>query len=87
MKNLPRTPTPRSVDGLIRSSKADAEINHVCRRALNTRDGEMVMDYLRSITTSVVLDADASDAALRMQEGMRRVFAILDVRRKTNPTE
>lgn len=75
----------QSPDGIVRSSDVEEKINAACRSALNTPSGKMVMDYLRSITLNTVLPPSASDAELRMQEGMRRLFGILDARRNSTP--
>lgn len=76
-----------SVDGFLRTPAAEERINQLCRTALNGAAGDLLMDYIRSITTNVVLPATASDAELRMQEGMRRLAGILDARRNSKPKE
>lgn len=78
---------PGTIDGIPRSPAAEEEANRICRAALTTADGERLMDYLRSITMNVALTAAATDAELRMQEGMRRLVAILDIRRHTEPKQ
>lgn len=80
-----RQGSEKTVDGVPRDDDLEEKINAACRAALNTPAGNMLMDYLKSITTNAVLPASASDAELRMMEGMRRVVAILDTRRNTNP--
>lgn len=72
-----------SVDGISRPPMAEEAINAICRSVLNGSDGDAFMDYLRSITTNVVMHPTASDAELRMQEGMRRLAGILDARRRS----
>jgi hypothetical protein len=75
----------QSPDGVIRTADLEEKINGACRTALNSPAGQTVMDYLRSITLNTVLPPSASDAELRMQEGMRRLFGILDARRNSKP--
>lgn len=76
-----------SIDGFRRDKSLEERINLTCRSLLNGPEGDFLMDYLKSITTQVVLPHTASDAELRMLEGARRVVAILDTRRRTTPKE
>ncbi|WP_138469872.1 hypothetical protein [Poseidonocella sp. HB161398] len=85
MRDRPQKPV--NIDGIPRTAQGDEQINDICRAALNTPAGERLMDYLRSITASVVMPPSASDAELRDLEGMRRLHGILDYRRKTTPKE
>ena len=82
-----RERSAQSVDGFLRTPNAEEKINALCRTVLTGPGGEALMDYIKSITTSVVLPASASDAELRMQEGMRRLAGILDARRNSVPKE
>ena len=82
-----RERAPNSVDGFLRTPQTEEHLNAICRAALNGPAGDAVMDYIKSITTSVVLPASASDAELRMMEGMRRLCGILDARRRSTPKE
>jgi len=75
----------KSIDGFERPPEADERLNELARRLLNSEDGEKLMNYLYSITVNTVLPASASDAELRMQEGMRRLVGIMDARRKSEP--
>ncbi len=75
------------VDGFPRSASADENINQICRNALSGATGEALMEYLKSITSSVVMPASATDAELRDREGMRRLVGILDQRRKSQPMD
>jgi len=77
----------KSIDGFARSPASEEKINQACRAALNTPDGKVLMDYLRMITVNTVMPAEVSDGQLRMQEGMRRLFGIMDARRNTTPTQ
>jgi hypothetical protein len=74
-----------SIDGFDRPEEAEEQINQICRAALTGPSGEALMDYIRSITTNVVLHHTASDAELRAMEGMRRLTGILDRRRNAKP--
>ncbi|HXS31668.1 MAG TPA: hypothetical protein VN755_12595 [Steroidobacteraceae bacterium] len=74
-----------TLDGYVRSEQAEEKINQSCRQALNGPVGDAVMDYLRSITVNTVMPPDCSEGALRMQEGMRRLFGILEARRTSSP--
>lgn len=76
-----------SIDGFKRTKNLEERINLTCRNLLNGPEGDFLMDYLKSITTQVVLPHTASDAELRMMEGQRRLVGILDVRRRTTPKE
>jgi len=80
-----RSLAENSVDGYVRSPKAEEQINVVCRNVLNTDDGDAVMDYIKSISINAIMHPSCTDAELRMQEGMRRLAGILDHRRKTKP--
>lgn len=70
-----------SIDGFLRAPDLEEKINAAFAATLNGPSGRMVMDYLRSITVNTVLPPSASDGELRMQEGMRRLFGIIDARR------
>lgn len=74
-----------TIDGIHRPKALEEEINIACRNVLNGPEGEKVMEYIKSITTSVVLPSTATDAELRMREGMRQLCAILDYRRRSTP--
>lgn len=74
-----------SVDGFSRSPAEEERINTICRNALRGPDGDALMDYLRSITTNVVMAPTTTDAELRDREGMRRLVGILDARRRSTP--
>ncbi|NUB46821.1 hypothetical protein GEU84_020770 [Fertoebacter nigrum] len=71
-----------SPDGHLRTEDAEARINGAFQAALSGPPGDLVLDYLRSITVNVVLPASATDQELRMQEGMRRLFGIILARLK-----
>lgn len=72
-------------DDFTRSPEAEEQINGPVRSALTSPAGRKVMDYLMSITTNLALPPSATDAELRSMEGMRRLVAILDKRRKSAP--
>lgn len=82
-----REAAAQSIDGFKRSRDAEERINSACRALFASENGKVVMEYLRSITTNVVMPATASDAELRDREGMRRLVGILDARAKSNPKE
>ncbi|MFD2175692.1 hypothetical protein ACFSM0_16480 [Rhodobacter lacus] len=74
-------------DGLIRGEEAEERINIAFRGAFAGPNGKLALDYLRSITLNTVLPATATDAELRMQEGMRRLFGIINTRANSTPKE
>lgn len=74
-----------SIDGFARPEDMEERINDVMRICFADDAGEQALDYLRSITMNVVLPATASDAELRMQEGMRRLFGIIYRRAVSQP--
>lgn len=74
-----------TIDGYARNPEAEEIANTTCRAALNGPSGEALMDYLRAITTNVVLPVTATDAELRALEGQRRLVGILDARRRSTP--
>lgn len=78
-------PQERPIDGWKRPPDLEERINDACRTALNGPAGDLVMDYIKSITLNAVMPASASDAELRDMEGMRRLCGILDTRRKSTP--
>ena len=82
-----RQAAAESIDGFHRPKSLEEEINAHCRNVLNGPEGGFVMDYLKSITTSIVMPPSCTDAELRMQEGMRRLVGIMDARRRSTPTE
>lgn len=75
----------KSIDGYSRDDAREEQINAAFRTALGGRNGEAVMDYLRSITVNTVMPPSASDGELRMQEGMRRLFGIIQTRVSSTP--
>lgn len=75
----------RTLDGIERPADLEEKINGAFRSALNGPPGQLVMDYLRSITINTVLPPSATDGELRMQEGMRRLFGIIEGRRSSQP--
>lgn len=77
----------QSVDGTIRAPDIEEKINGAFRAAFAGKSGQLALDYLRSITMNTVLPATASDAELRMQEGMRRLFGIIHARATSEPAK
>lgn len=82
-----RARAARLIDGVERPAEAEEKINAAFRSVFGRPDGRMVMDYLRSITLNTVLPPSATDGELRMQEGMRRLFGIIDARRSSKPQQ
>tara|TARA_B110000093_G_C12903935_1_gene381644 strand:+ start:394 stop:681 length:288 start_codon:yes stop_codon:yes gene_type:complete len=78
-----RNSNATSIDGFVRSDEAEENINQTLRSALSGEQGEAVMDYLRSISTNVVMHPSGSNEELRSLEGMRRMVGIIDARRKS----
>lgn len=82
-----RARAARMIDGVERPAEIEEKINGAFRSVFGRKDGQLVMDYLRSITLNTVMPPSASDAELRMQEGMRRLFGIIEARRSSKPKQ
>lgn len=65
------------VDGVHRPVEAEHKLNLAFATTFSTQAGQLVLDYLRMITLNTVMDATATDAQLRMQEGMRTLYSII----------
>ena len=78
-----KTASGAGVDGFVRDQITETRIDTICRNVLGSEQGQEMMDYLKSITTNVVLHPTASDQELRMLEGARRIVGILDRRTKS----
>lgn len=76
-----------SFDGIIRNPAKEDQINGAFRSVFAGPAGQTVLDYLRSITLNTVLPPEASDAQLRNQEGMRRLFGIIHARATSTPSD
>lgn len=74
-----------SIDGTVRSAEAEDTINGAFRAVFAGPSGQAVLDYLRSISLNTVMPPSASDAELRMQEGMRRLFGVIHARATSTP--
>lgn len=72
-------------DGVKRPADVEEKINGLCRTQLNGPAGDALMNYLKSITTNVVMPAGTPSEILHRREGMREVIAILDARRNSTP--
>ena len=75
-----------SIDGHPRSSEREKEINRAVHAVLNTGDGQILMEWIREITTNKVLGANATPQELAYQEGMRMIAALLDMRHRAQKT-
>lgn len=73
------------IDGMHRPADLEEKINGAFRAAFSSPSGQAVIDYLRSITLHTVLPPQATNEELRMQEGMRRLFGIIEARRNSQP--
>jgi len=74
-----------TIDAFARPADLEEKINSVCRSVLTGPEGDKLMNYLQSITVMTVMPASATDGELRMQEGMRRLYGIMDARRRSEP--
>lgn len=76
---LPKPPYV-SPDGVVRRPEHERQINDAFATVFQGKTGDMVVDYLRSITLHRVIGPSASAEELRHQEGMRGLTAIIETR-------
>lgn len=74
-----------SLDGFARSAEGEEEINQLFRRIFNSPEGQKVLNYLKNITTNVVMPAGVPDSVLHRMEGKREIVGIIDMRRDSKP--
>ena len=67
-------------DGITRNIKREQRINEVFFHTFKGEAAEMVLNYMRSISLSMVNGPDATDAQLRHREGMRDMMRIVNTR-------
>jgi hypothetical protein len=67
-------------DGRERTSKQEHEINEAFVACFNSRAGELVFNYLRSITINAVTGPEVTDEHLRHLEGQRFLFGMINQR-------
>ena len=67
-------------DGIIRSRKAEHQLNQMVLGACSTPAGRELLEYLKSISTNLVLGPASSDAELRDMEGRRFLVALIEGR-------
>jgi len=78
-----KKPIPtKSIDGYVRSEEEESKLNKLFASVFKAKDGQAVMDYLKSITTEAVAGANISSNALFHIEGMRFLVAIIKTRAK-----
>lgn len=71
-----------SVDGSVRSSDVEKEINLHFLSTFASPSGKKVLSYLRSITIESVAGPNITDSELRHREGMRFVVGLIETRIK-----
>jgi hypothetical protein len=76
-RRSPAPPPQENVDGYIRSGEAERKLNEAVGIIFKGPAGELVMDYLKSITINTIAGPAASDAELRHLEGARWLVAVL----------
>ena len=81
LKDKKPIPT-KSIDGYVRSEEEESKLNKLFASVFKTKDGQAVMDYLKSITTEAVAGANISSNALFHVEGMRFLVAVIQTRTK-----
>lgn len=67
-------------DGIARHPKQQDVINQSLASCFSGEKGGIALDYLKSITVSMVVPPEAGDAVLRHREGMRDLFRIINAR-------
>ena len=73
-------PPQYQVDAMTRPIEDEIELNVAFAQTFGTPHGQVVLDYLRSLTLNTVLSADVPTNHLWMQEGARNLFRIMQTR-------
>ena len=68
------------LDGRERTKQNEYDINEAFAATFRDRSGDLVLDYLKSITINAVSGPEITDHALRHLEGMRFLFGIISAR-------
>ena len=65
------------LDNYTRPAEQETELNSLFLNVLNTKNGQKLMNYLKSITIEAVAGSEVSDATLRHLEGPRYMFGLI----------
>lgn len=68
------------LDGRERTKDLEHRLNEAFAATFRDRAGEVVLDYLRSITINFVAGAEVTDSFLRHLEGQRYIYALIQTR-------
>lgn len=68
------------LDGIERLEETEMRLNGAMAMAFTGPNGELALDYLKSITIQRVNGPEVSSDALRHMEGMRNIVAIIQQR-------
>lgn len=74
-------------DRIVRTAKAEKELNGMFARAFGSGHGAAALKHLRSITLESVAPAECTDGQLRYLEGMRFVVSIIENRTRRGQHE
>ena len=65
------------LDNYTRPAEQETELNSLFLNVLNTKNGQKLMNYLKSITIEAVAGSEVSDATLRHLEGQRYLLSVI----------
>ena len=68
------------LDNYTRPAEQETELNSLFLNFLNTKNGQKLMNYLKSITIEAVAGSEVSDATLRHLEGQRYMVGLIQRR-------
>ena len=68
------------LDNYTRPVEQETELNSLFLNVLNTKNGQKLMNYLKSITIEAVAGSEVSDATLRHLEGQRYMVGLIQRR-------
>ena len=68
------------LDNYTRPAEQETELNSLFLNVLNTKNGQKLMNYLKSITIEAVAGSEVSDATLRHLEGQRYMVGLIQRR-------
>ena len=68
------------LDNYTRPAEQETELNSLFLNVLNTKNGQKLMNYLKSITIEAVAGSEVSDKTLRHLEGQRYMVGLIQRR-------
>ncbi len=68
------------LDNYTRPAEQETELNSLFLNVFNTKNGQKLMNYLKSITIEAVAGSEVSDATLRHLEGQRYMVGLIQRR-------